>query len=197
MTTYLVHDNGARPFKVTVKGSDVKVYRKVPDDSPTNYESKSAMQFKAMKVFVGSDKGKARGNTILLQTGQKTFVFIGDSIFSFQATNAKKYFSRVGNSDVPYPYLETDEYYYLMGLGSRSYYKVPISAVPKGEDPYHVQWGMVEPAQRTSPKRTSSKKSKAKSKNRSRRRSQRRVSRRGKTVGTPFKVKMLHKRHIR
>jgi hypothetical protein len=108
MVTYLVHDNGGRPFRVTVGGSDVRVYRKVKDAGQGVYEEQPALKLKGKKVFIGSDKGKYRGNTILVQTGEESFVFIGESIFSFQAKNAKRYVSPVGNSDVPYPYLVTE-----------------------------------------------------------------------------------------
>jgi hypothetical protein len=183
MGTYLVHDNGGRPFKVTVRGSDVRVHRKVIDAGQGVYEDQPALKLKAKKVFIGSDKGRYRGNTILVQTGEESFVFIGESIFSFQAKNPKKYVSPVGNSDVPYPYLVTEDSIYLM---LSDHYKLPVESVPKGEDPYMVHWGYVDPlTAKPSRKRTSKKKSRGRA-----------PRQRKKAFGVPFKVKVLHKRHF-
>ena len=58
-----------------------------------------------------------RGNSILLQTGKNKYVYIGDGIRSFTTKNGdviKKYYSPVGNNEVPYPYAIGDKYVYIM-----------------------------------------------------------------------------------
>ena len=56
------------------------------------------------------------GNSILLHMFQKRYVFIGASIFTFQALHSVVEFnSPVGNNDVPYPHaIDEKGYVYLM-----------------------------------------------------------------------------------
>jgi hypothetical protein len=188
MPSYLVHDNGGRPFKVEVAGNRVTVFRRV-EGPRDRYEDEPAVKLTALKVFVGSDRGKHRGNTVLVQTGPEAFVFIGERIFSFKAKDPVKYVSKVGNSDVPYPFLETDEYYYLMlsgaGRGGRRVsYRIRKEMVPKGADPYDVHYGAMATAvkqKETSGRRRTDRKTTAR-------------KGRGKTIGLPYATKLLHKR---
>jgi hypothetical protein len=58
----------------------------------------------------------AEGNSILLKTGP-TYVYIGDGIYQFQAIKGdtiEKYYSDIGNSDVPYPYAIGKTHVYIM-----------------------------------------------------------------------------------
>ena len=125
--TYLIHDNGGRPFKVEiVNNKTVKIYKQMDDAS---YDKKPIQIFKTDKLFIGkSPKNemtefsaghgpKFDGNTILLRATNNEYIFIGSEIFKFK-THAPimEYTSPVGNNDVPYPHAvdEAGNYYLLV-----------------------------------------------------------------------------------
>ncbi len=112
---YYAHDNGGRPFIVYFSKTMVYVYR-VPKDTEDDIEGEleqtdyTELVFKKRfsKKFIGDDKNYppsfAKGNSILVKTGVNTYVFIGHEIYSFRTTDSiVKYYSLIGNSDVPYP----------------------------------------------------------------------------------------------
>ena len=126
MQTYFIHDNGERPYKVVIdKNKEVKIYKKKSEDI---YEDNEFKIYKPLKIFIGKSLknemtlfsggyGKDfNGNSILLQLTNKSYVYIGSTIYSFK-NNSKiiDFLSPVGNNDVPYPYaIDTNGYYYLM-----------------------------------------------------------------------------------
>jgi hypothetical protein len=51
---------------------------------------------------------KGLGNSVLVQVTENKYVFIGWEIFSFISNDpVKKYYSPIGNNDVPYPFAVT------------------------------------------------------------------------------------------
>jgi len=118
MQTYLVHDNGSRPFQVNITGDMVSIYKRKHDDEKEGKYSCLVKTFTAQKVFVGKDlDGGFVGNTIVLQMTENRYIFIGESIFAFSTSDRypiTTYKSPVGNSDVPYPYACSQTYVYLM-----------------------------------------------------------------------------------
>jgi hypothetical protein len=84
------------------------------------------MKITADTVFVGkkSPKGgydglkpkEAEGNSILLQLGSK-YLYIGSELFEFtpvKGDTIEKYYSDIGNSDVPYPYAVGKTHMYML-----------------------------------------------------------------------------------
>jgi hypothetical protein len=124
--SYLIHDNGGRPFSVNISDGDVSVYTYNQEDGDTDYSKKDYTEhivtFKSpLKIWIGEQYDKNpyfKGNTILLQMGNNKYVFIGSSIYSFslqkEDEKIKIYKSDVGNSNVPYPYIVTDRNIYFM-----------------------------------------------------------------------------------
>ncbi len=120
--SYLIHDNGGRPFKVVIGTKDAWIY-KCPESN-----EKLIKQYKFKKVFIGKSTGKPRmadhepneskqfiGNSILLQLSGNKYVYIGDYIYEFSPEDEiVKYFSLVGHSDVPYPVAVGTENVYFM-----------------------------------------------------------------------------------
>ena len=142
MKTYLIHDNGGRPFKVTVTARKVNVLEAVENVAkprPT-YSIEPVLVISPQKVFIGKDKGRSAGNSILVQESETKYTYIGSEIYSFNSAEPiVKYVSTVGNSDVPYPYAETDTKYILM------LEKVVVDKAKVGsQDPYGVFYGFVE-----------------------------------------------------
>ena len=144
--TFLIHDNGGRPFQVKIHNNhsdnakkSVEIYKaNVNDEKDETYETyethqtyecKPSIILMAEKVFIGVSpktpltmygRGYGKdfdGNSILLRIKPLEYVFIGESIFSFQSKfPIEKYVSEVGNNDVPYPYAVDDRgNHYVMG----------------------------------------------------------------------------------
>lgn len=114
---YQIHDNGGRPFVVYDFGDHVDIYQQKYDENTKKdvIVKKLFGNMKYTKLFAGDNdlqnpnslkKGAAKGNSILLKTGPSNkYVYIGDGIREFTTKDEiVKYYSPVGNSDVPYPY---------------------------------------------------------------------------------------------
>ena len=138
--TYLTHFNGGRPFKVIIQPSTVLVYDNYGSDDKLPlvftdirklFVGKSPLT--AMTEFSGDYGKNFDGNSILLQTESLKYVFIGDTIYSFDAVaNIVSYVSEVGNNDVPYPYAVDDQNnVYLM------IEKVMVNNDINSSDPYN------------------------------------------------------------
>jgi hypothetical protein len=113
--TYKIHDNGAVPYIAMIKPkSRIEVYS-------TN---KKVVDIEYTQLFVGDNllpyplavkKGKAIGNSLLIKTGVNKYIYVGSEIYSIETKEEiKKYYSPVGNSDVPYPYAVGDNLTYFM-----------------------------------------------------------------------------------
>jgi hypothetical protein len=133
MKNYLIHDNGGRPFRVEIQGNEVTVFQNMDTYDRVDGKfltiskpEKQIKQFTADQVFVGkkSPQGgydglkpkEAEGNSILLQTGSK-YVYIGSEIYEWtpvKGDTIEKYYSDIGNSDVPYPYAIGKTHVYIM-----------------------------------------------------------------------------------
>lgn len=84
---YYVVDQGIFPFKVVVNDDGITIYKE--DDS--NDYRKVVYQLKRFTGYwfgydpTSSKKGEKHGNTILIHTFQKRYVFVGRHILSFRA----------------------------------------------------------------------------------------------------------------
>lgn len=133
MKSYEIHDNGGRPFRVDIQGNNVTVwmtkvsYEKVDGEfKDIVHPPKQILEVTTNTLFVGkkSPKGgydglkpkEAEGNSILLEVGAK-YIYIGSEIYEFQPVKGdtiEKYYSDIGNSDVPYPYAIGKTHVYIM-----------------------------------------------------------------------------------
>lgn len=133
MKTYEIHDNGGRPFFVTVDGKTVTVERSMDTYKlekghfvTIHKPRKELFEKKVDEIFIGkkSPKGgydglkpkEAEGNSILLLTGSK-YIYIGSEIYEFtpvKGDTIEKYYSDIGHNDVPYPYAVGKDYIYIM-----------------------------------------------------------------------------------
>lgn len=120
---YSTHDNGGRPFSVTLSEASKRV-----EVFEVNYEeSNSIINFKTMLVprircqverwwvgrsdesaftrFGGGYGPEFDGNSILIKSLENEYIFVGECIFRFHTELPIVDFqSPVGNNDVPYPY---------------------------------------------------------------------------------------------
>lgn len=131
-TKYFIHDNGGVPFLVHfVSPSQVNIHRidinNNTDDCIHDYDtafvSTPFMTLEISKRWIGVDPEikSFLGNTILVKLKHKrnTYIFIGPIIYSFSLLSPRteriiSYQSPVGNSDVPYPYVVTNQHIYFL-----------------------------------------------------------------------------------
>jgi len=128
--TYFIHDNGGRPFKVTLESKEVRVFRETgwDEENGTQYGDEPILTFAPQQVFIGRSPfnqmtsfsgghgAKFDGNSILLHIKNLEYVYIGSCIKKFEAkAPINKYVSPVGNNDVPYPCaVDKEGRHYLM-----------------------------------------------------------------------------------
>lgn len=120
MGKYYIHDNGGRPFEVSIVDKKI-IVKKV--DEYKEYHKKILMIPKYSKVFIGKCKYAPEckknphlfdGSSILVNITGNKYVYVGSTIKSFTSLDTIKHFySPVGRSDVPYPFAVGDTYTYL------------------------------------------------------------------------------------
>ncbi len=130
---YAIHDNGGRPFEVIISGKQVTVMMNMDTFERVNREfvhvknpPKELFSIAAKEIFIGKKSpaggydglkpSQAEGNSILLGLGGNKYRFIGQDIYDFttlEGDKIVKYYSDVGNSDVPYPYAVGEKYIYF------------------------------------------------------------------------------------
>ena len=151
---YFTHDNGGRPFLVYVGKKEVHIYKENRKDfytllSDLKKEDKKNMwvyiklikKYKPLQVFIGkSPKNEMTkfsggygkqfdGNSILLKISKNRYVFIGSEVYEFSTGDDTiiKYYSPVGNSDVPYPFAYGDKnIYFMFDKKTVSYKNAPV-----------------------------------------------------------------------
>lgn len=144
INSYLIHNNGDRPFSVNITDEkSINIYKK---DYETNEYNDLILSIEAKKVFIGKSPKNAMtefsagwgeyfdGNSILLYLGDNEYIFVGELIYSFKTkTPIVEFISPVGNNDVPYPYAFDNElnYYFLIEYGI-----LKVEDDTKKDDPY-------------------------------------------------------------
>jgi hypothetical protein len=148
MPTYFIHNNYSKPYYVVIKDNISEIYKFNNSDKPIK-------KYKFIKKYIGKSSGLSKacahkkeesklfnGNTIVLQLTTTKFVYIGSTIYEFSIKEkVKKYYSPVGNNDVPYPVLLTNKYIYFM-LDRK---KIALENVPKNiiyEDAYSLFYNL-------------------------------------------------------
>lgn len=79
------------------------------------------------------------GNSMLLQTGARTFVHVGDCIFKFQLQpkdEVVEFVSPMGNSAVPYPFVTGKNNTYLLTAFDKAPICIPNELLDLSKDPY-------------------------------------------------------------
>ena len=119
--SFKIHHNYATPFVVTIDKNKVTVIKTDTNEMVLDING-------VIRVFIGESPitditiiseghGPAfKGNTILVQTGNHEYTYIGSRIYSFRSlAEIDKYVSEIGNNDVPYPYaVDINNNFYLM-----------------------------------------------------------------------------------
>jgi hypothetical protein len=124
MPTYEIHDNGSVPFRVEVRGKTVTVlqnmdtYKMINGKFTVIEHPNKTFTVNVDEVFVGktSPTGPKSppGTTVLFRVGSK-YTYVGSEMYEFTTNDViLKYYSDLGNSDVPYPYAIGEKYIYIM-----------------------------------------------------------------------------------
>ena len=150
--SYEIHDNGGRPFIADVTSKKVIVYKNDYNEDANDWIiGKKLLEIPYKEIFIGDndkkqeyydDKGVYKGNSILLKLTDSKYQYIGESIKTFDTIKGdkiKKYYSPVGNNDVPYPYAVGEKYTYLM---IESVY-IPNESLDMIGGPYEQYYGHV------------------------------------------------------
>ncbi len=139
MVTYHVIDNGGISFIVHVNKQthDIQVFKTIFDNG-RYIQGKSVLRIKYMKLWLGIGKTpKDKGNSIVFQVDADEYYYIGHKIGRFKLDEPIiKLASPIGNSNVPYPFIVTKNYYCLL---------LENVCIPKqsgGNDPYTIYYGM-------------------------------------------------------
>jgi len=123
--SFLIHDNGGRPFQVNLTKTTYSVYRqsKVVEQGKNwafytgPYDKAIIKPTSYLNVYVGRDPNygkKFDGNSILVRITPRTFVFIGQEIIKFNINDTiVGYKSPIYGSDVAYPYAMGSKNTYL------------------------------------------------------------------------------------
>ena len=162
---YYTHNNGGREYLVYLGKKDAYIYEK-PQKIEINWSNysrkdddnkwmyiKLVKHVKFIKAFIGNSPvckmtkfsggiGKSfDGNSILLQTSKNKYVYIGSMIEDIEIDDQViRYYSPVGNNDVPYPYAIGKKYImsfvYPYGYISKKYF----SGIGKGDRIYDYKF---------------------------------------------------------
>jgi hypothetical protein len=124
--TYFTQFNSSLPYLVYIKNKDVIIYN-IPENTEIDKSSYDrndikwmyinlVKKYKANEVFIGKSPliemtnysngygSKFDGNTILLSLNNNNYIYIGKNIEKCKINDKiQKYYSFVGNNDVPYP----------------------------------------------------------------------------------------------
>lgn len=117
---YQTHWNGARPNLVVVAANTLIILKNNGDNK---FDELVLKIDKYTKLFIGTNTNKFDGyysekfigNSILIEIKPKEYIFIGKDVYKFiTETPIIKYYSIMGNSDIPYPFAISQDKIYLM-----------------------------------------------------------------------------------
>ena len=128
MSTYYIHSNGGRPFKVEINENTLYLY-KMEDYETSTYQLNPSLTLSLVgrKVFypkgnrltpsryIQPTASEAKGNSLLVELAPFVYLYIGSMVYIFNTDDhIIAYYSPIGNSDVPYPWAVGTENVYLM-----------------------------------------------------------------------------------
>lgn len=114
---YETHDNGARPFSVVIRGNRITIYKQAWDGEHWTPAPKPLKECTFTHIWIAADRS-APGNTITAQLTPTTFLHVGSMVYLFELERGDipvRYESRIGNSDVAYPFMVGKTHTYFLG----------------------------------------------------------------------------------
>jgi len=138
-STYYIHDNGDRPFKVYLTSAHIYIYKS--EYAFERYFFSPFLKLDRKKVFIGDNPpgmtyfDSVPGNTMLIEypPSPGTYLFIAGNIYVFKPKGEiTQFYSYLGNNDVPYAYAMDDKYTYLITYKEQ----IENKLLTPGIDPY-------------------------------------------------------------
>lgn len=124
-TGYFTHDNGSRPFYVTIQNKEIKVMKLQRKDNDLVYDKHILTIPRYEKLYIGENTGKyankrevtGRGNSFLVHIRGNQYIYIGDHVFQFTTVDPiKEFHGIVGPNDVVYAFaIGTENTYFFNG----------------------------------------------------------------------------------
>jgi hypothetical protein len=119
---YQTHWNSAHPYLIIVAKNTIIILKpnindyKLFDNFVIKIDNyKEIFPGTNTNKFAGPYTEKFTGSSILIHVKNNEYIFIGKDIYKFTSTNPiSKYYSIMGNSDVPYPFAISKDKIYLM-----------------------------------------------------------------------------------
>jgi hypothetical protein len=140
MPNYNIIDNGGIVFVaiVTPSTKTIEVFKnEFIGNGKYKMGKKVLNAITYQKIFIPK---KDKGNSLLVKLDGDDYIYVGDTIGRFKLDDlVVGYKSPIGNSGVPYPYIETKDWYYLLLEKVR----IPKFNV-KGGDPYKTYYAKNE-----------------------------------------------------
>jgi hypothetical protein len=143
---YQVHWNGYYPYMVIIAKNTIIILKSHINEKEQTIFDKLILKIdKYTNIFVGSNtpkfggyySEKFTGNSILVEIKPKEYIFIGENVYKFTTnTPITKYYSIMGNSDVPYPFAISNDKIYLMIVNETINY----NDWDKKTDPYDIYY---------------------------------------------------------
>lgn len=124
--THITHDNGGRSFAVQKDGNRINIFKTVNSIN---------LHGDVEKIFSGDKEDDSSSVLLEIKNTRKEknkYVFVGSEMYEFKTDEPiTKYYSKIGNSDVPYPVALSKNY---------AYFLVEKQYVSKDEFPDDVDW---------------------------------------------------------
>ena len=134
--SYLIHDNGGRPFQVKVNKTEINVFTHGVNDTDNGevYDVPVLTITGFLGYWNGYDPAHKQfvGNSILVQLDAHTYISIGCSIQLFKTEDViYDYYSEVCGSDVPYPVaLGENNVYFMLDMKLLKNELIPKTITP-------------------------------------------------------------------
>ena len=148
---YKTHDNQGRPFLVCVGKKEVQIFRTRDDVLIKSYPYKKVYIGKSpltpMTKTTGGHGKDFVGNSILVHIMKNRYVFIGERVYEFTMQDSVvRFFSPVGNNDVPYPLLlgEKNVYFLLENKYMEKTHFPKMTNTMWSDEAYGLYWGKWE-----------------------------------------------------
>jgi len=124
--TYMMHDNFRVPYIVDVSAGKATVYKAMNGYDKAFGKGAIVKEIAYKKIWIGDNllgdkgygkKGQYKGNSLLMEISGGKYIYVGHKMMEFSlqpGDTVIQYYSPVGNSDVPYPYIIGKDFVYFM-----------------------------------------------------------------------------------
>lgn len=131
---YITHANGGRPFSIHKGDNFLYIFKHTLQtyDNVLNILTGDKEDENSSVIIELGAKGKKHTDELYFKTLKHKYLFVGTEIYSFETDEPiTKYYSLIGNSNVPYPVGVSKDYAYFM---------LDKVYIDKSEFPKDINW---------------------------------------------------------